>query len=128
MRPKARYGHSRFTRQRGETGMLFLPGSLAEGVVGPQQAATEGGYQEIVERLLAAGVTVNAIASGYVGRAALREAAEDSFLDMVDMLLEAGVDVNSTASGYMEETAISAAIKNGHSAVAERLRQASYRK
>ncbi|KAF9775097.1 hypothetical protein IL306_006825, partial [Fusarium sp. DS 682] len=53
-------------------------------------AASEGGYIQVVERLLKAGADVNAAAAAeYGGRTALQAASEGGHIQVIERLLEA---------------------------------------
>jgi ankyrin repeat protein len=86
--------------------------------------AVIGGYWEIGERLLAALAKVAVPASGYDRGRALQAAAGRGHLEMVNVLLTDQVNFDAPAPGEMMETAITTATRNGHYAVARKLKQA----
>ena len=86
------------------------------------QAAAEGGYLEVVERLLAANANASA-AAGHGGRTALQAAAGGGHLEVVERLLVANANVNTTSYGGYGRTALQAAA--GHEAVMMVLRAAA---
>lgn len=84
------------------------------------QAAARRGYLEVVERLLAANVDVNAAAAAGFGKTALQAAVKGGHLGVVERLLAANADVNA-APGYGGQTALQAAAKRGHLKIVEML-------
>ena len=85
------------------------------------QAASKGGYLELVDKLMAAKADVNAKAAEYSGRTALQAAAGAGHLEVVERLLTAKADVNAKAAEHFGRTALKAAAEAGHLEVVERL-------
>ncbi|KAI9770818.1 MAG: hypothetical protein M1839_003044 [Geoglossum umbratile] len=81
------------------------------------QEAAGKGHLDVVERLLAAKVNVNAAAANYGGRTPLQAAAGGGHLGVVERLLAAKADVNVGGG----RTALQAAAGGGYLDVVERL-------
>ncbi|RYP43678.1 hypothetical protein DL768_009779 [Monosporascus sp. mg162] len=85
------------------------------------QAASLGGHLEVVERLLVAGVNINAEPGYLEGRTALQAASEGGHLEVVKRLLAAGANINAKPAKHRGRTALQAASEGGHLEVVERL-------
>jgi ankyrin repeat protein len=84
------------------------------------QAAASAGHLEVTERLLAAGVNVDATTPRNGGKTALRLAAEAGHLAVTARLIEAGADLNlHLGSGYDGLTALHVAAREGHFGIVE---------
>ena len=85
------------------------------------QAASKGGYLELVDKLLAAKADLNAKATFDSGRTALQAASGAGHLEVVERLLTAKADVNAEAASDSGRTALQAAAEARHLDVVERL-------
>ena len=85
------------------------------------QAAAEEGHVEIIEKLLAEGANINALAANHYGRTALQAATERGHMEVVEKLLAEGADVNALAGNSYGRTALQAAAQGAHVEVLEKL-------
>ena len=101
-------------------GLGFKYAKKFEGLTALQVAAN-GGYLEVVGRLLTAKADVNAEPSESYGRTALQAAAGAGHVEIVERLLIAKADVNAIGAQLSGRTALQAAAGAGSLEVVERL-------
>lgn len=87
------------------------------------QIAARNGHLEVVNRLLAIGVEVNAFPDN-ASRTAIQAASGSGHLQIVERLIKAGANVNMAAGPNGGRTALQEASENGHLAVVRTLLRA----
>ena len=90
-------------------------------------AAAEGGFEDIVKRMLDAGAPVNAGAGYKYATTALMVAAQNGHVDVVRLLLAAGADLDRIDAGDFL-TALGHGLVNGHPDVVDVLTKAGTKK
>jgi ankyrin repeat protein len=79
----------------------------------PLHIAAQHGHLGMVQRLLAAGMDVNALAAYRSGRTALQAASEAGYAPLVRFLLNSGADINAPAASEDGLTALQAVAMRG---------------
>ncbi|CAG8399790.1 unnamed protein product [Penicillium salamii] len=101
---------------------VFQRAGLEQFLRGVLAVAAKGGHVEVVRRILAENVDINARRSAVTdGRTALELAAKGGHVEVVDLLLAANSHVNGVSGFSDRRTALQAAASEGHLNIVERL-------